>query len=205
MEDAVETAAVKREDQRTREWPRVKGRKDPLSLDGEREKGDRGGRVCERKREGGKERRSRKVERERRKEGARKRNFEKKDKMGTREARKKKRKEEIEREEERERKESKTEGRRRCARGRGKERPEQDSERRQRPFFDKLVTRRHPAAKGAEGSSPAQGGKRRGGRRLSWPKGEGQRGGQVGARRAAQGEEGWVRGGCRVLRRSITA
>lgn len=47
---------------------------------------------------------------------------------------------------------------------------EQDSERRQRPFFDKLVTRRHPAAKGAEGSSPVQG-KRRGGRRSSWPKG----------------------------------
>lgn len=93
------------------------------------------------------------------------------------------------REREKERKgSSKTEGRRRCARGRGKERPEQDSERRQRPFFDKLVTRRHPAAKGAEGSSPAQGGKRRGGRRSSWPKGEG-RGGQVGARRAARGRK----------------
>lgn len=35
------TAAVKREDQRTREWPRAKGRKDPLSFNGEREKGDR--------------------------------------------------------------------------------------------------------------------------------------------------------------------
>jgi len=28
---------------------------------------------------------------------------------------------------------------------------ERYSERRQRPFFDKLVTRRHPAAKGARG------------------------------------------------------
>lgn len=35
------TAAVKREDQRTREWPRAKGRKNPLSFNGEREKGDR--------------------------------------------------------------------------------------------------------------------------------------------------------------------
>lgn len=57
-----------------------------------------------------------------------------------------------------------------CTRAPEKE-AEQDSERWQRPFFDKLVTRRHLAAKGAEGSSPAQGGKRRGGRRSSWPKG----------------------------------
>lgn len=129
---------------------------------------------------------------------------EKKDRVGTREARKKERKEEIEKEKEKERKgNSKTEGRRRCARGRGKERPEQDSERRQRPFFDKLVTRRYPAAKGAEGSSLAQGGKRRG-RRSSWPKGEGR--GVVGrSEENGTGEEGWVRGGCRVLRRSITA
>lgn len=114
------------------------------------------------------------------------------------------RKREEKRSREKERKgSSKTEGRRRCARGRGKERPEQDSERRQRPFFDKLVTRRHPAAKGAEGSSPAQGGKRRGGRRSSWPKGEGRGAGR--SEESGTGEEGWVRGGCRVLRRSITA
>lgn len=78
MEDAVETAAVKREDQRTREWPRARGRQDLLPLDGEREKEDRGERICGRKREGGKERRQRKVERERRKESARRRNIEKK-------------------------------------------------------------------------------------------------------------------------------
>jgi len=94
---------------------------------------------------------------------------------------------------------SKMEGRRRCARDRGKERSEQDSERRQRPFFDKLVTRRHPAAKGAEGSSPAQGGKRRGGRRSSWPKGEGREagrskesgtgGGRLGTRRVSGSTE----------------
>lgn len=113
-----------------------------------------------------------------------------------REARKKKRKEEREGKRKRS---GKTEGRKRCARGRGKERPEQDSERRQRPFFDKLVTRRHPAAKGAEGSSPAQGGKRRGGRRSSWPKGEGRvagrsvesgtGGGRLGTRRVSGSTE----------------
>lgn len=44
---------------------------------------------------------------------------------------------------------------------------ERDSERRQRPFFDKLVTRRQASslAKGGRVSS-AEGGKRRGGRRL---------------------------------------
>lgn len=45
-------------------------------------------------------------------------------------------------------------GRKEKMRARTREREaERDSERRQRPFFDKLVTRRHPAAKGAEGSS----------------------------------------------------
>lgn len=34
---------------------------------------------------------------------------------------------------------------------RERERQNGTSERRQRPFFDKLVTRRHPAAKGARG------------------------------------------------------
>lgn len=141
--------------------------------------------------------RKREAERKRKKEEYR----EKKDRTGTREARRKERR----RQRESERKgSSKTEGRRRySARGRGKERPEQDSERRQRPFFDKLVTRRYPAAKGAEGSSPAQGGKRRGGRRSSWPKGEGREADR--SEESGTGEEGWVRGGCRVLRRSITA
>jgi len=42
MEDAVETTAVKREDQRTREWPRARGQENLFPLDKEREKEDRG-------------------------------------------------------------------------------------------------------------------------------------------------------------------
>lgn len=59
---------------------------------------------------------------------------------------------------------------------------ERDSERRQRPFFDKLVTRRHPAAKGAEGSS----GTRRQ-EEVELAEGRSRGGGGVGARRAARG------------------
>lgn len=75
---------------------------------------------------------------------------------------------------------------------------ERDSERRQRPFFDKLVTRRHPAAKGAEGSSGTR-------RQEEVELAEGRSRGGGRSEESGTGRKGWVRGGCRVLRRSITA